>query len=412
MFRFWKIPYELTRGSQPEADFGNISAKEFASFANSLHCSNVSVTGEDLLKYMIEYKRADIFKSVSLEDIICMAYDKFIRKAGNLAGNEYLYWDRMHCPPEQLEQLRKIAVFKDKLRIANYDQCIALCESAIFEICRRNDAELLRIYLDEFNGYYPVEIYDAVFDYYIYMYLPEWDLLKQFNEQNDCSCGDFPGSQNNKTDSVPPELQRKLLDILILQAEKCKVPHPDVLEILMEHGISSCRVVFPIIEQSIHFGMEFSNRDSEKIQYAGRILLHYDDKELAPENCIDPFELDKLLAQTNFGIPVTCTCGDEGCGGIRACSESWAIGKKLRLYIPEGARMYFFEIADRFALRQELSLILKHVIRTLQCHKKWQKAGIVPPDDDDDETPFLPHGTSLSDLRKLSKDIAEDLSKA
>ena len=74
--------------------------------------------------------------------------------------------------------------------------------------------------------------------------------------------------------------------------------------------------------------------------------------------------------------------------------------------------MHFFEIADRFALRQELSLILKHVIRTLQCHKKWQKAGIVPPDDDDDETPFLPHGTSLSALRKLSKDIAEDLSKA
>ena len=108
---------------------------------------------------------------------------------------------------------------------------------------------------------------------------------------------------------------------------------------------------------------------------------------------------------------MTCTCGDEGCGGIRACSESWAIGKKLRLYIPEGARMYFCEIVDRFALRQELSLILKHVIRTLQCHKKWQKAGIVPPDDDDDETPFLPHGTSLSALRKLSKDIAEDLSK-
>jgi hypothetical protein len=96
MFRFWKIPYELTWCNQPEADFGNISAEEFASFADSLHCSNVSVTGEDLLKYMIEYKREDIFKSVSLEDIICMAYDKFIRKAGNLAGNEYLYWVSFH----------------------------------------------------------------------------------------------------------------------------------------------------------------------------------------------------------------------------------------------------------------------------------------------------------------------------
>jgi hypothetical protein len=308
-----------------------------------------------------------------------------------------------------LEQLRKIAVFKDKLNVENYDQRIELCGSAVFEICRRNDAELLRIYLDEFNGYYPVEIYDAVFDYYIYMYLPEWDLLRQFNEYNGCPSGDYPGIRNKENKYVVPEIQRNLLDILILQAEKCKAPHPEVLEILFAHGISSCREVFPIIEQSIHFGIEFSNRDSEETQYAERILLNYDDQELSQENCINPFELDKLLAQTNFGTPVTCTCGDERCGGIIACSESWIVGKKLRLYIPEKGNMYFFEIVDRFAFRQEFLLTLKQVIQSLQYHKKWQKTGSTSTDD---ETLFLPYGTRLAALQKLSKDIADDLSKS
>ena len=140
-----------------------------------------------------------------------------------------------------------------------------------------------------------------------------------------------------------------------------------------------------------------------------------DDKELFTANCIDPFELDELLAQTTFGLPVTCTCGDEGCGGIRACSESWVIGKKLRLYIPDDEYMHFFEIADRFALRQELLLMLKHAIQTLQCHARWKKNGVVPQNDNADEysddIAFLPRGTSLSALRKLCKDIAEDLSE-
>jgi hypothetical protein len=34
MFRFWKIPYELTWSNQPEADLNNISAEEFASLAD------------------------------------------------------------------------------------------------------------------------------------------------------------------------------------------------------------------------------------------------------------------------------------------------------------------------------------------------------------------------------------------
>jgi hypothetical protein len=345
-----------------------------------------------------------------------MAYDKFIRKSGKLTGNEYLHWDRMHCAPEQLEQLRKIAVFKDKLRIENYDQCITLCESAIFEICRRNDAELLRIYLDEFNGYCPIEIYDAVFDYFVYMYLPEWDLLEEYNEQY-IFIYDRPGEFKQYNEyAITGEIQQKMLNVLIRQAEKCQIQRPEVLEILLKHNIPSCREAFPIRERSIHFGTEFSNRDTFDTKYAQRLLFHCDDKDLFTANCIDPFELDELLAQTTFGIPVTCACGDEGCGGIRACSESWVIGEKLRLYIPDDEYMYFFEITDRFALRQELLLMLRHAVRTLQCHARWKKNGDIPQNSNDDEyddnIAFLPRGTSLHALRKLSKDIAEDLSKA
>ena len=118
-----------------------------------------------MLEYMVERKREAIFKSVSLENVIRMAYDRFIRGTNFFSGEDYLHSDRAHCAPEQLEQLRKIAVFKDKLHVANYEECMELCESAVFEICRRNDAELLKIYLDGFSGYRPAGLYDAVFDY-------------------------------------------------------------------------------------------------------------------------------------------------------------------------------------------------------------------------------------------------------
>lgn len=409
MFVYWKIPYELTVCEPANSDLNNISAKNFSKLTYSLGSINAPVSGEKLLEYMAEYPRDEIFNSVSLEDVIRMAYDKFVRQTFNLSGSDYLNIDRAHCDTEQLEQLHKIAINKDKLHTVNYKGFIPLCESAIFEICRRNDAELFRIYLDEFDGYCPSEIYDAVFDYFIYMYLPDWSLLKQFNKENNRGTDDLPGAcYEYPEEHVSKDIQKKLLDIINQQADKCKIPRPEVLEILFQHNISSYRQAFPLKEQSVHLGMEFSNRNSDYSMYAQRILFHYDDKELSPTNCINPHELNDLLKDSTFALPVTCTCGDEGCGGIRAVSESWVIGKKVRLYISDDSYMYFFEIADRTALRSELLLMLKYAIRTLQYHKRCQKNGEAPPCDDD-ELPFLPYRTTLSSLQKLCKDIADDL---
>ena len=407
MFTYWKVPDELTWCDPPSSDLTDVSPKDFSSLANLLHCENSPVTGEMLLEYMVEHKRDAIFKSVSIEDVVRMAYDRFIRSSHDLSGDEYLRFDRAHCPPEQLEQLKKIVEFKDKLHVANYERGVTLCETAVFEICRRNDAGLLKIYLDEFNGYCPDEIYDTIFDYYIYMYLPEWDLLKQYNEKWG-SIWELPGCLSYESAVVAPEVQQKMLDLLIRQAEKSGIAHPEVLKILLQHKVPSCRSSFPLGEQGVHLGMEFSNRDTIHTKYAGRILFHYDDKELSPTNCIDPWELDKLLADSTFALPVTCSCGDEGCGGIRAASESWVIGNKVRLYISDDSKMYFFDIPDRIALRNELWMMLKQTIRAIQYYKKLQKSGDIPSDDEDDETPFIPEMTCVNWLKDLCKTISED----
>ena len=406
MFTYWKTPYESTRVNPRSSDLTDVSPKDFFSLAESLHCENSPVTGEMMLEYMVERKREAIFKSVSIENVIRMAYDRFIRGTNFFSGEDYLRFDRAHCAPEQLEQLRKIAVFKDKLHIANYEECIALCESAVFEICRRNDAELLKIYLDEFNGLYPTVLYDAVFDYYIYMYLPEWDLLKQYNDGNK-RIDEFPGCCNDCEKTVSRAIQQEMLNVLILQAEKCGVPRPEALQILFEHDLRSCRGAFPIREQCVHLGTEFSNRDVYNTDFAERILFHYDDKDLTPANCIDPEELNDLFTDSCCALPVTCTCGDEGCGGIRAVSESWVLGNEVRLYIPIMEKVYYFRIEDRIALKKELLMVLEHALSNVRKYKAWCKKNTGKYDNEDD--PILPYGTTSSYWRKLCKEISKSL---
>ena len=170
---FWKCNWESECGLPIVDDLNNVDIKEFEDLISYSLCDDAPVPSEMLIKYLVESQRSELLPLFSIEELVRMSYAPSIREIKKLTGADFLQKDRAHCAPEELKQLRKLAAIKDKLRVANYDQCIELCESAIFEICRRNDAELLRIYLYEFNGYCPTEIYDAVFDYFIYMYLPE-----------------------------------------------------------------------------------------------------------------------------------------------------------------------------------------------------------------------------------------------
>ena len=74
--------------------------------------------------------------------------------------------------------------------------------------------------------------------------------------------------------------------------------------------------------------------------------------------------------------------------------------------------MFFFEIADRIALRKELKMMLKQTIRAIQYYKKLQKNGDIPSEDEDDEIPFLPENTHLNWLKNLCKTVSEELSNA
>lgn len=124
------------------------------------------------------------------------------------------------------------------------------------------------------------------------------------------------------------------------------------------------------------------------------------------------WDLDDLLTDSCCAIPVTSSANDYGSGGIRAVAESLVIGNRVRLYIPICEDTYFFDIADRTALRKELLLMLKHMICTLELHKNWQKNGIAPEDDENDGyAAFLPYRTTLADLQKLCEAITADLTK-
>ena len=90
MFTYWKIPYESTWGNPRSSDLTDVSPKDFFSLAESLHCENSPVTGEMMLEYMVERKREAIFKSVSLENVIRMAYDRLCSRYGEVVEIEHL----------------------------------------------------------------------------------------------------------------------------------------------------------------------------------------------------------------------------------------------------------------------------------------------------------------------------------
>ena len=412
MFVFWKYNGEMICQDTGRYDLKNLSPEQFRHLLGCVYCQDAPVSAETLLEYLATCQRDDIFAEISLDELIHLAYTPSCRNTGLLSGAEYLQRDKMHCTQEQLLLLRKILPFKEKLAENNKNAILA--ETSLFEICRRNDPELLHLYLDEFNGPCPPEIYDAIFDYYIYMFLPDWNLLNRHNRDLGYffQVGDLPGVLYNETEIVSKDVQQKLLNILIQQAEQCKAPPPQALEILFRHNVPSGRSAFPTAEQSVQLGVEFSSRDIYNTKYAARILFHYDDRELDPTNCIDPWELDNLLTDSCCAIPVTSSANDYGSGGIRAVAESLVIGNRVRLYIPICEETYFFDIADRTALRKELLLMLKHTICILELHKNWQKTGIAPEDDENEEyAAFLPYRTTLADLQKLCEAITVDLTK-
>lgn len=412
MFDRWKNFGKMLCSEPGDGSLDNLSAEKFRSLLDKMDCDNAPVTGEELLKYIVENQRRDLFQIISVEDLIRMAYAPLIRGTGTLSGTDFFSRDRARCRREQLDLLDKAAANKSELFQPCYDH-LYLHQTAVFEICRRNDAELLQIYLDRFDGYCPAEIYDVMFDYFIYMYLPEWNLLEKYNKQNN-DPGDDPGCLSRQKNIVSAETQQHLLDLLIRQAEKCGAQRPDVLQILFRHGLASTRSVFPVRRPETGFGMEFSTRETYDTMCAVRILLHYNGKDLAGRECIAPWGLKYMLMASSCGFPVTCSCGFAGDAGIETPSESWILGKQARLYIPLRDDIYFLRIENRIDFLKELSLMLRHAVRILQCHARWQKAGTAPPDhnedDDDGEmyASFLPYGTTLSDLRNLCKKIAAE----
>ena len=404
---FWKCNWVSKCCQPPVYDLNNTGIEEFEDLINYSWCDDPPVPAEMLVRYLAGSRRRELLSPVSIEELIRMSYAPSIKAANKYTGNEYLYFDRMHCASEELKQLRKLVAVKDQLKAVDYAN-MQVYETAVFEICRRNDAELLRIYLDEFNGYYPVEIYDAVFDYYIYMYLPEWDLLRQFNEQNGCSSGNYPGSRNEENKYISPEVQQNLLDILIQQAEKCQVPLPEVLKILFQHDISSCRDIFPIKEQCIHPETKSASLNIFDTGYIEHILLYYDNMALSADYCIEPYDFNDLLTDSCCAVPVTCTCGEPGCAGISAVSESWVMGNKLRLYIPVKNEVYYFNIEDRIALQKKLLHLLRHIIRNVRKHAFWRKKNGFDKQWEMDEA-ILPYLTSLSGWQKLCRKISKIL---
>ena len=404
---FWKSNWVSKCCQPPVDDLNNTGIEEFGDLINYSWCDDAPVPAEMLIKYLAESQRNELLSLVSIEELIRMSYAQSIKAVSQCTGIEYLYFDRLHCAPEELKQLRKLVAVKDQLKAVDYAS-MQVYEMAVFEICRRNDAELLRIYLDEFNGYCPVEIYDAVFDYYIYMYLPKWDLLRQFNEQNGCSSGDYPGCRNEENKYISPEVQQNLLDILIQQAEKCQIPSPEVLKILFQHDISSCRHIFPIKEQCIHLGTKSESRNIFDTGYIEHILLYYDNMVLSSDYCIDPYDFNDLLIESCCAVPVTCTCGEPGCAGISAVSESWVMGNQLRLYIPLKNEVCYFCIEDRIALQKKLLHLLQHIIRNVRKHAFWRKKNGLDKQWEMDEA-ILPYLTSLSSWQKLCRKISKIL---
>ena len=401
----WKCNWESGCGYKPVKNLDEIDRDQFEDLLFYCMSKDAPVPAEKLIEYIVKSQRSELLSLVSIETALRMLYEPSTRKTGLLKGNDYLRLDRTHCFSEQRQVFRKIISLKNQLMHENYDSSY-LYDTAVFEICRRNDTKMLKIYLDEFNGYCPNELYDAVFDYYIYMYLPEWDLLKRYND-NAGSIGEFPGCCSICDNIVSRKIQQEMLHILIQQSEKCSVSRPEVLEILFEYQLPSCHSAFPIREQCVHLGTEFSNRDVYNTDYAERILFHYEDKELAPDNCIDPWELNDLLTDSCCAVPVTCTCGDEGCGGITAVSESWVMGNEVRLYIPVMSEVFYFRIEDRIAMKKELLMMLEQALNNVRRHKKWLKENTDKYDNKDD--PILPYGTTSSWWRKLCKEISKTL---
>ena len=404
----WKCNWESKCGKKPVKNLDSVDQEKFEDLIWYKSCKDAPVPAEKLVEYVVESQRRELLSMLTIERVLIMLYNPVNKETGMLTGADYLRADRMHCAPELRQLFRKIIALKDQLAQENYDN-LYLYDTAVFEICRRNDSEMLKIYLDELKGYCPEGLYDAVFDYYIYMYLPEWDLLKRYND-NRGSTGVFPGCCSTYSNIVSSQCQQEMLDILIQQSEKCGIPRPEALQILFDHQFPSCRCAFPIREQCVHFGTELSNRDVYNTSYAERILFHYDDKELAPDNCIDPWDFNDLLTDSCCAVPVTCTCGDEGCGGITAVSESWVIGNKVRLYIPERPRMYFFEIPDRTAMKKELLMMLEQALGNVRKLKKYLEKS--NPERNKEDDPILPYGTTSSYWRKLCKEILKSLPEA
>ena len=410
----WKINWKSSPWTQePVPPLDQLPAEEIMELVHASAFCKEPVPAENLLRYIVESKRDDLLQTITPDDLIRLAYAPSTRETGTLSGADYLRMDRMPCAPEQLDLLRKAAVFKDRFGTGTGYQ-MELYETALFEICRRNDGELLRIYLDDFQEKRDENLYDAVFDYYIYMTLTDWALLKKYNKEKHEWC--YPDPFSDHSAKVSAEVQKSLLDLLIRQAERCGSPYPATLELLLQHGFSSCRKAFPVNGNKLHIGMEFSPRGYSSTSNAS-LLLYWGEKELTAETgrCINANDLNDLFCNSCCAIPITCTCGEYGCGNIRAVAESLVLGNTLRLYLPLDNKMYFFQIDDRKAIRRELLVMLRHIIRTIQCHIRWQKKGVVPAapspyDPEEFATPEIsPYGTTVSCLQKQCRDIEKEL---
>ena len=400
----WKYNWSSECRHKPVKNLDDVEPEYFDDLIFDCWSKDAPVPAEKLVEYIVESQRSELLSLISIECAIRMLYDPSIRETGLLKGDDYLRLDRTHCFPEQRRVFRKAIALKDQFEHKDYSKSY-LYETAIFEICRRNDVEMLKIYLDEFQGYCPSELYDAVFDYYIYMYLPEWDLLRQYNNTIG-SIGELPGCCSIRGNTVSREIQQTMLNILIQQSEKCKVPHPEALQILFDHHIPSCSSAFPIREQCLHLGTLFSNQYVFDKDCFERILFHYEDKDIADDNCIDPRELNDLLTESCCAVPVTCTCGEAGCGGIHAVSESWVMGNEIRLYIP-AKKVFYCRIEDRIAMKKELLMALQQAIRNVQRYKAWYEKNIGKYDGWDE--PIAPHGTTSSSWRQLCRKITKSL---
>ena len=410
----WKVNWKSSPCTlEPVPPLDQLPAEEIMELVYGSAFCMEPVPAEDLLRYIVESKRDDLLQSITPDDLIRLAYAPSTRETGTLSGADYLRMDRMPCAPEQLDLLRKAAVFKDRFGTGTGYQ-MEFYETALFEICRRNDGELLRIYLDDFQEKGAENLYDAVFDYYIYMTLTDWALLKEYNKEKHEWC--YPDPFSDNSEKVSAEVQKSLLDLLIQQAKQCGSPYPAALEILLQHGFSSCRKAFPVNGNELHIGMEFSPRGYSSTSNAS-LLLYWGEKELTAETgrCVDVGDLNDLFCDSCCAIPITCTCGEYGCGGISAVADSLVLGNSLRLYLPLDDKMYFFQIDDREAIRRELLVMLRHIIRTIQCHIRWQKKGLAPAapspyDPEEIAAPEIsPYGTTVSCLQKQCKGIEREL---